>query len=249
LAYLLTSTVDAHFSEGLRGDQVPEATVERLLIALLPLYHAAVASLEDPETTLAALALMRSLIEAWTHLYFMMEPDSPSERSCRAIRLELGWAKDMAGLARSAEEEMPGQLSVALRREQGIEELRAKRGCKGGARTYGHVDQEVTRMAKKFGIDWLPGSWRSASQMTHVAGWDWMLVDQGDGTSSFGHPSPSHRAARLNHLVVLFSNVSQTALVILGVGLDSAGSRGIHEAAMAILDDPFLRRAIEGDYD
>jgi len=249
LAHHMSESMGARFADGVPGDAFPEATVQRLLLALFPLYHAAVGVLDDPETTLASLALMRGLIEAWAHLYFLMGTDKGADCACRAIRLELGWSASMVSLARAAGPDMRDQLEVAERRLAEIDAMKSQRGCKGGRRDYGDVDQTITTMARLYGIDWLPGAWRSASQMAHVGGWDWLLEDQGDGTSAFVYPPPSHRATRLNHLVVLFYNVVQTALVVIGVNFESDAATDPHVRAMRILDDRFLARAIDGDYD
>jgi hypothetical protein len=104
-------------------------------------------------------------------------------------------------------------------------------------------------MASKHGIDWLVEAWRSSSQMVHSAGWDWSLGVEEDGTVAQIHPSPSHRASRLNHLVVLYYNIAQTFLVIAGVGLESDVARSIYSESMEILNDPWLARMTEGDFD
>lgn len=52
------------YPDGLAGDDMP-ATASRMLLAADPIYHIAVQSLGESETTLGALARMRPLIEAW----------------------------------------------------------------------------------------------------------------------------------------------------------------------------------------
>src|SRR5712692_766628 len=106
LPHVLSSVVGDRFPQGVAGDSFPNATVQRLLFGMLPLYHAAVAALDDPETSLGALALMRGLIEAWAQLYFLMGNDDGADAACRAIRLEVGWAAAMVGLARAADSAM-----------------------------------------------------------------------------------------------------------------------------------------------
>ncbi len=249
LPRLLIDAVTSHFPDGVPGDQFPEATAQRLILAATPICHAAIGALIDEEAALGGLALMRPLIEAWMQLYFVMGTDELADAACRAIRLEVGWARDTVGVLLAGGEDASEQLAVARRRQKDIEALKKECGCKGAARTYGHVDQAVRQFGSVYDIDWLLEAWRSASQMTHVAGWDWMLVDQGDGTSAIAHPPPSHRGSRLNHLVVLSYNVAQTALVVLGIGLDSDAARSIHDMGRRVLDDKFLARAIDGDYD
>ena len=246
LSPLTSSAIDAHFAGGIESDRFPEATAARLLLVCLPLYEGGVASLAEPPTALAAVALLRSLIEAWTHLYFIMGTDNLRDAPCRAMRLEQGWAAQTLGLAQVSDDERT--LDVASRRQQAITSLRYKARCKGGLRDYRSCDATVRELAEKHKIDWLPEA-RASSQMTHVGAWDWSLRVAPDGSFFIGLPPPSQRAAHLNHLVVMFYNVVNTALVVLGIGLDSDSSRSLHQASMAILDDKLLERAIDGDYD
>lgn len=232
-----------------RGDQFPEATATRQMLAVTPLYLAGVASLALPETSLAALALMRPLIETWMHLYFIMGEDEMADAACRAIRLEAGWAQNTLAVVRASGLERASDLDIAKRRVREIEAERSRRGCRGGVRDYGDVEQTVKTMADRHKIDWLLGAWRSSSQMVHAAGWDWALTRSGDGSLVAVDPAPSQRAARLNHLVVLFYNVTQTYLVVTGVLLDSDPARRVWTAARQVLDDPWLIRMIEGDFD
>jgi hypothetical protein len=228
---------------------MPNATVFRLLLATVPLDHAAVLALSEPETTLGSLALMRGLIEAWAHLYFI-QAAVPAQMACRALRLERGWVADTVALAHFEDENLPGQLQKARQREAAILELWTDLGCKAGRpRRYGDVRATIKDIETKFRIDWLLQIWSSASQTSHVSGWDWLLVDHEDGGTRPILPMPSHRAGRLNHLTVLFSNVGSTALHSVQVDLESAVSRRFHNRALTLLDDPFLKRAIDGDFD
>jgi hypothetical protein len=201
----LAEAVDASYSDGVPGDQFPEATAARQMLRVLPLYHAAIAALANSETALRALALMRPLMEAWAQLYFIMGDEDEAGRPCRAIRLEAGWAAHTVSVARSGGQETREELEKALRRQKDIEGIQGEWGCKGSRRDYGDCDQTIREMDLRLDIDWLLGAWRSSSQMVHAAAWDWILQDQGDGSSVEVDPSPSHRAARLNHLVVLLT--------------------------------------------
>ena len=246
---VLAAAIEAHFCEGIPDNQFPEATALRSMLAVTPLYHAAVACLSEPETTLGSLALMRPLLETWGHLYFLMGEDNMRDAQCRAIRLELGWAAGTLGMVRSSGDELADQLDIAERRCREISKIQTSYRCQGGPRDYGDADSTMKSMAQKLEIAWLAGLWRSSSQIVHAAGWDWLLENTEDGTSVAADPVPAHRAARLNHLVVLYSNVAQTFLVVAGIELDSDAAKAVSSAAMEILDDPLLNRMIDGEFD
>ena len=64
--------------------------------------------------------------------------------------------------------------------------------------------------------------------MVHVGGWDWALVDRGDGVSVLQSPTPSHRATRLNHLIIIYYNVAMAAVELTGAGRDSDAARTVY---------------------
>lgn len=241
--------IDTRFPSGVPGGQLPEATVFRLMLSAIPLYHAAVAALAEPETTMGSLVLMRSLIEAWTHLFFIVG-DGGVGAGCRALRLERGWAIDNIALTSAAGPGMVGEKEKAEARMAEVMQLWGELGCTSGKpRNYSNVGPTTKEIEKTVGIDWLLSMWHTTSQMAHVGGFDWLLVDRGGGTSAFAHPPPSHRASRLNHLVVLFSCASWNAFQILGVDVEGEPSNAFNASVRDLLDRPFLLRAVEGDFD
>jgi len=123
LPLLLGEVIERDFPSGTPGVEMPAATIERLLVATYPLYHAAVANLAQPETTLGSLALIRSLLETWAHFYFIADDDLLKDAACPALRIEAGFAAHMVSLARTAGSEMVDQLVIAEERERLVEVL------------------------------------------------------------------------------------------------------------------------------
>jgi hypothetical protein len=245
LSELFFQIVDHRMPNGIPGDRYPEATVGRLNYTALVQYHAAVANLAEPATALGSLALLRSLIDAWAHLFFIWGKGDLADAGCRAIRLELGLTADALSIARSAGSRASAEASIAQERLALLEAARSEKGCQGSRRSYSSVAPTVREMAKADGLDWLVPLWQTASQVVHGAAWDWLIALQPDGTNQLVYPSPAHRASRLNHLVILYNNVGQTSLLILG----SEEGGPLRDAALALLGDRFLKRAIDGDYD
>ncbi len=236
-----------HYPQGIPGYAMPAATASRMLLAVDPLYHAAVQSLAEPDTALGALALMRPIIEAWCHLFWILGLDGAKDAPCRAIRLEQMWMGSSLGVAHASKD--VEEIRKAEHRRGEIRDLYNSTRCTGGPRKYGDTETTVIDVSAKLQADWLPAAWRSSSQMVHVGGWDWALVDRGDGVSVLQSPTPSHRATRLNHLIIIYYNVAMAAVELTGAGRDSDAARTVYATLLAVRDDKFLLRAIDGDYD
>jgi hypothetical protein len=236
--------------EGVQGKDVPTSTVFRLLHATESLYHSAVFVLSEPETSLGALALLRSLIETWVHLYFIADGD-PRGAACRALRLERGWAEEMIGLAHAAKKSKLGDsVAQAEQRREDIQELWEHYGCTGKTRSYRDITTTIRAIEEGFpGLDWLYTAWKSASLMTHVGGWDWAITAQSDGNLGPAGPPPSHRASRLSHIEVVWANIGYASLYIVGVDQSTGAGFRFHEGCQRALDDPFLTGASAGDFD
>jgi hypothetical protein len=235
--------------EDLPGDQFPEATAARLIIAVTPQYHAAVACLAEPGTALGAVVLMRPLIEAWAHLYFIVGKDDLADAACRALRLEVGLAVEILGMVQDAGQAYANQVESAQRRVEELEATAGSLGCKGNRRSYSEVGSTVKAMGKERNIPWLFGAWRSFSLTGHVGGWDWSIEDQGDGRSAIVDSSPSLRAGWLKNIVVLYSNVVWAYMLVTGIPYDSVAEAPFGSAVNGVLNDRWLERMIDGDFD
>lgn len=97
----------------LPGDQLPEATVFKLLRLAEHNYQAAVACLAEAGTALGADTLMRALIEAWAHLDYIASDEQGA--ACRAVALELGMATEVLNSVRA----VPAMTSRASSRSIG----------------------------------------------------------------------------------------------------------------------------------
>ena len=183
------------------------------------------------------------------HLYFIVGNDNLAEASCRALRLDVGQAVETLGMLKDGDQVDANQLEMAQKRVAELEAIANSRGCKGKRRSYGDVGSTVKTMGKELNIPWLFGAWRSFSQMGHVGGWDWSVEDQGDGRSAFVDPSPSRRAGWLRHLVILYSNVVWTYMLVTGIPFGSAAEVDFGNAANRLLNDRWLERMVDGDFD
>jgi hypothetical protein len=227
------------------GVAYPEITVVRLMVATNPLYETALLAITTPEASLGAHAMLRPLIEAWGHLDFI-EGQDEADRACRALRVELGTVIALLDTVQRGADDpdaVDDRIRTAEHRKTVIEDQMAERSCKGDPRAYRHSTKWVRDMAKRPNLDWLAEAWSSASMTLHLTAWDWRLRTGADGAVHVVDSPPKELAARLNHLVVTYASLAQTALRIL-----SADGLTLHEATSAILNSSFLSRAIDGDF-
>jgi hypothetical protein len=249
LSTLTAEIIEDFRLDGVAGDKFPEATVLRLLMGTDPLYKAAIHCLDRADTSFGAYALLRPLLDSWAHLWHLMNSGT-ARAGCQALRIELGWAMmHVEKLKASSDADAARGLPAAEGRLKEIRQLFADHRCKGGTRTYSHVGHTLKEMQVALNAPWLPDMHDGSSRVIHASGHDWLTMDNGDGTSSLIDPMPSQRAARLNHLTILFHSCSATALVLLGLQGDSPAQARLSENANRILHSRFLKRVIDGDYD
>jgi hypothetical protein len=219
------------------ANKFPESTVYRVVVGTVPLYEAALNALADSFASLGAVALLRPLIENWIHLRFMVGPLPEMEGAdCRALQLELGWAMATERLLRSAD---PAQLPGVQARVQEVLRLLRQGGCPERPRTYSRIDSDSKKVAKEFGLDWMPGAWQSASQTAHGAGWEWLLRETGSATE-WVDPDPEQRAGWLNNLIWIFNQFTQIVFLLIGHDLTSGPALALRERADRLLDHPLL---------
>jgi len=251
LANLATEIIDDVRAEGVPGDQFPDATVLRLLMGTDPLFRSAVHCLTRADTSLGAYALLRPLLDTWAHLWHIMN-SGPPRWPCEALRIELGWANAHARKLRASRDpDALDSLPAVVQRLRELQQMFVTKQCEGGARTYGNVGATLKQMERVLGASWLLDMYDGSSRVIHANGHDWLTIDNGDGdgTSSLIEPLPSHRAARLNHLTILFHGCASTALVLLGLPGDAPAQHRFKERANEVLGATSLRRALDGDYD
>lgn len=207
-------------------------------MATVPLYEAALAALSAPESALGVLALQRPLIENWLHLTFIVGGDDDmADAPCRALQMELGWAKWTHTLVTAAAD--PAQVREADARIAELTRLLAEHNCTPQARDFRAIGQDTKTAAQRYGWDWLPPAWQAASQVAHGSGWEWLVASTSSG-SIWRHPTNEQRAGWLNNLILIFNNLAQTVFLILRFNLESGVPRKLFIDANQICDHPLL---------
>lgn len=232
---------------GVSRDLYPAATVSALMLAAAPLYEAGLVSLLDPATAPGALALLRSVLEAFAHLYFIEQGTTAEERVCRSLRLERGMFRTMKdtvswATVQPATEAERAQLAL---KEQRLEGAFAQCHCTGSDRTYSDTSATIKQMVADPRYDgWLKDAYKGSSLVVHVTAWQWLVGPGKHGPIAASGVRPSIRAAWLRHLIVLWAATAQTALVVVDA---SQNGDELHRATHTLLDDTLFSRA--SDYD
>ena len=247
LADEVSTIIDEEPLDAVRGDAFPQSTALRMLVGASPLYLAGVTCLRHAESTLGAFALCRPLVEYWSHAWHVMNAGANAERE--AVRVQIGWARaDRDGLLGSPLA-APGELDKARRDVAYLESIMTERRWKVSSRDRSHVTATLKEMQRALNFDWVVGMYEGSSRVLHANGHQWRMVDSGGGTSALTDAPPSERAARLNHLVILWHSFSSSALVLMGMPGDSPRQLAYRETVNAIIGSSWLARVLDGDYD
>jgi hypothetical protein len=234
------------------SEDYPHVTAARLHLAVRPLYHAAILALGRPEAAIGSLALMRPLVEAWSHLFFIRYGDGKASADrealrCRALQFEFGMATTRTAMYQALRSDaFAPELEAAQKQQSQLERLKGEAGC-SGKRDQGNVAPTLKnmaqKMAEKYGdISWLEGAWKSMSEVAHAMGWDRQLSVLPDGRAVVADPGHGLRASWLRHLVVIYASLAETFLELV----DTESNIGpLWTAAKQILDDPWLTGVID----
>jgi len=255
--------VTALCSESMNLDTRPEATIFRLGLSATANTRAGLVCLRSPETSVAALPLLRGILEAWSHVAFIVGDRGVGgfvyDREaalCRALSYERGafreWGDAVKGAPGGALDRQRWQATRSANLQM-LDVAAQQAGCSDRPRTRGQVRTTLNELAQYETYSWLPHAYKTTSAATHMYTSDYLLRDNGTGESDLVWSLPSYRAGWLVHLAVAFTSVSSTAAN--GI-TDQAtrtwtlpASQQLHELTGELVEHPSLRRAVELAYD
>jgi hypothetical protein len=242
------SVVDSLLPDGLTGADMPDATVNRLHVVGTINYRGGLSCLGEPESSLAAFSLLRGLLEAWSHVEFILDAGEGGDTRCRALRFERGAHSEWAGNAAAAPPGDPTLWQQAHdQRARDLDELWRQYGCSGSERKQGGTTKTIKDLSKKPGMEWVSAVWRTSSGAVHMVGVEFALRSDGQGTTELVWALPSQRATWLIFLAASYSHLTTTAVEILQPGARERAA--VHEVFRKIAEDPQLRLASAGSYD
>ncbi len=237
------SLIDHALPENTSMATLPHGIVYRLHLAATATYRSAIVCLRSPETSVSAFALLRGLLEAWAHLDFIGDDGQGGDVRCRALRYELGAAKEWMDSVHDAppgfDQETWG--AQAQTRLVDIQEAWQLLGCTGKPRTRKEVDATLHRMGKRAKMEWVPGAWRATSVTVHMYGVDFALLDRGDGSSDLVWALPRYQATWLSLAASSYAYLTLTAARTLG----AANATQFGEEVRLLVEGQELRRVLD----
>lgn len=240
---------NAIVGELVEGDDLPNSSVYRMMAVVDVQYRAALQALVHAESSLGAQTLMRGLIEAWAHIDFIWS-EGLEGASCRALSIELGWLLERKRMYQNFPESvLPGlapHLAAIDSNLEVVETLWASLKCQGKSRSYGSVNTQVTKMAKRPGLEWLIPMWRLQSEATHMGTSEWLFTEVAEGRNEIHFPSSAHRATWFQDALILYNNVAVTVIRILrnGANPDSQAENEYGIAFQLLCQNARLRELI-----
>lgn len=241
--------LDRMLPENTSMGTMPEGAVCRLHLAATATYRSAIVCLRWPETSVAAFSLLRGLLEAWSHLAFIGDDAEGGDARCRALRYELGAAREWANSVHDAPRGFDRQSwsTQAQTRRGDLEAMWGELGCAGSYRTRSHVEPTLKKLAKKPRMEWVLGVWRATSATVHMYAVDFMLRDCGDGSSELVWALPRYRATWLSFVAAVYGYATLAAATILRA--QDPAIKQFDEGVRRLVEGQDLRRAVDGQYD
>lgn len=247
------SLMDPLLPDGMTFATMPEASIQKLHLSATANYRAGLLCLRSAETSVGAYALLRGLLEAWSHIAFIADDAEGGDARCRALRYERGALKEWEGNIHISP---PGLDAKKWKKahDENVAEIEKRwneSGCgKASPRTRAHVDGTLKKLAKKLSFDWIIPLWRSTSATVHMYGYDFFFEDRADGSSDLVRAQPRFRAAWLSFLGSSYSYLTATAAGVVDPSASATPRVAqFHEGMRSIVEDALLKKAIEGAFD
>ena len=168
---------------------MPFATVYRLLLLSASVSHSGALCLASAETSLGSAFMIRGLLEAVSHLYYIgVAPDGDNRPpACRALDFEMGavdeWGDTVSSFP-SSPEMRKWHNDHNLKREQ-MYDIAQELGYPIKKRRWSDVPKTIKTMANTENREWLLPSWRSTSTLVHMYGVDFAFTNHSSGSSDF----------------------------------------------------------------
>lgn len=247
------SLIGSLLPDGMTFATMPAASVQKLHLSATANYRAGLACLRSAETSVGAFALLRGVLEAWSHIAFIADSTEGGDARCRALRYERGALNEWEG---NIHVPPPGVDKTVWEKAHDenaaeIERLWRESGCgRASARTRTHVDSTLKKLAKELPFDWMIPLWRSTSAVVHMYGSDFLFEDRSDGSSDLVWAQPRFRATWLSFLGASYAYLTTATAGVLD---PSAGARErvarFHERMRSIVENDAVRKAVAGAFD
>ena len=230
--------------EEVRPTSMPQIPVWRLHLGATSTFLGIIQCLRTRFSSLAALSLLRGLIEAWTHLYFIADESEAGTPALRAIRFEAGVLSEWASVDKKMRPEINYDEITKHNREL-IVGLWTANGGKGEPRrrTYSDVNPTLIKMAKSPQLERLGLLHSSSSVAVHMSASDFLLETSVTGVRVVW-ASPGRRCAWLQLAIMCFDYLTLSALSSVSSPENDEVIQELHARWQEIYNDSLLVNAV-----
>jgi hypothetical protein len=232
-----------------RRDSMPQIAVWRLHLGATSTFFGIIQCLRSRFSSLGGYSLLRGLIEAWTHLYFIADESEAGTPALRAIRFEAGVLSEWASVEKKIRPEIDYD-EITRRHRETIKELWNANHGKGEPkrRTYKDVNRTLEKMAKAPDLKRLEIFHSSSSVAVHMLASDFLLESSGLGVTVVW-ASTGRRYAWLQLAIMCFDYLTISALSSVPSPEHNAIARELHARWQEIYNDPLLVHAVAAESD
>jgi len=226
---------------------MPEIPVWRLHLGATSTFLGIIQCLKTRQSSLGAFSLLRGLLEAWAHLFFiadMAEPDTPA---LRAIRFEAGVLSEWASIRKKMSPELD-YAKLSARNHEGIMKLWSAHNGKAEPRrrTYKNVNQTLHKMANTKELESLGIIHASSSVAVHASAADFLLETSVLGAEVIW-ASEARRCAWLQLAIVSFDYLTISAISSVPREANAKICKELHERWQTIYNDPLLVSSVAAE--
>lgn len=191
---------------------MPQVAIWRLHLTASSMFRGALKCLENNDSSLGALPLIRGLIEAWSHLFYITDMEGSGTPALRAIQFEHG---TLAGWAAAQKKMTPDfdYNSEMKGIEKRMRELYVAHGHDGvmRQRTYKDVEQSLKKCSSLPDFSELQFLYAVGSVASHATAVDFLITLNPEG-AELTWVSPARRAAWFRFAVKYFDYSTLLAL-------------------------------------
>jgi hypothetical protein len=233
--------------QNVRRHSMPEIPVWRLHLVATSTFLGVIQCLRTKPSSPGAFSLLRGLIEAWAHLFFIADESEPDTPALRSIRFEAGVLSEWASVRKKMDPVIDYDQLIARNREGIMKLWTASWGRnEPRRRTYKDVNPTLEKMARVPELNSL-GIIRAASSVAvHASAADFLLEVDDHGARVIW-ASDAQRCAWLQLAIMSFDYLTISALLSVPGPDRATVIEDLHTSWQSIFNDPLLVNAVSAE--
>jgi len=236
---------------GVKRNSMPQMPVWRLHLGATSTFLGVIQCLKTRYSSLGAFSLLRGVLEAWTHLYFISDESESDTPALRSIRFEAGVLSEWASVSKKMNPSLDYD-EIMKRHHRTIMELWSENGGRGEPRlrTYNDVIPTLVRMSKSPALQRMDLLHKASSVAVHMSASDFLMESTGTGVTVVW-ASEGRRCAWLQLGIMCFDFLTMSALCSVPSAESDATISDLHTRWQVIYRNPIFTTAVleEGETD